>query len=290
MSWDRVKLGSVHLIDGIRDVVGLLNTLVPLWDDVPAVLLDLTSCTFLNAEGAALLAAFVLHRRAWGGSTCLDWDTASYDLKRQLGRWHLTELFGRDNFPWTDNAIPLLHQERLDGQAVIENISTVIRAGDNMPAMTPDLQKEINKALCELFVNIFEHAGSPCGGLAIGQYYPIKKQLQFCVCDVGVGLVHKVQSAGYCQHCCGDAIRWALEEAHSTKPGPNGLGLYLLQDFVRANGGSLRILANTGYYHQKGAHNIAGSLDISFPGTLVQLGFLIRPGEVYAIRDREGDG
>ena len=187
MSWERVKLRSVNLNENVRDVVGLLTNLAPLWNDVPAVLLDLTSCGFLNAEGAAILAAFVVHRRTWGGSTGLDWDTASYDLKRQLGRWRLTELFGRENFPWTDNAIPLLHQERLDGPSVIEHISTVIRAGENMPAMTPDLQREINKALCELFVNIFEHAGSACGGLAIGQYYPIKKQVQFCVCDVGVG-------------------------------------------------------------------------------------------------------
>ena len=36
---------------------------------------------------------------------------------------------------------------------------------------------------------------------------------------------------------CGDAIQWALQEGNSTKQGPNGLGLYLLQDFVRVNGG-----------------------------------------------------
>jgi anti-sigma regulatory factor (Ser/Thr protein kinase) len=288
MSWERVKLRSVNLNENVREVVGLLTNLAPLWNDVPAVLLDLTSCGFLNAEGAAILAAFVVHRRTWGGSTGLDWDTASYDLKRQLGRWRLTELFGRENFPWTDNAIPLLHQERLDGPSVIEHISTVIRAGENMPATTPDLQREINKALCELFVNIFEHAGSACGGLAIGQYYPIKKQVQFCVCDVGVGLVSKVQSAGFGLNCCSDAIRWALQEGNSTKQGPNGLGLYLLQEFVKLNGGSLRILANTGHYHQKKAHTLAESLSVSFPGTLIQLGLLIRPGEVYTIRSRGG--
>jgi len=44
-----------------------------------------------------------------------------------------------------------------------------------------------------------------------------------------------------------------LQEGNSTKQGPNGLGLYLLQDFVRVNGGSLQILANTGHYHQKEA-------------------------------------
>ena len=53
-----------------------------------------------------------------------------------------------------------------------------------MPTMTPELVKKTNTSLCELFTNIFEHAESPCGGLAIGQYYPNVKQVQFCVCDV----------------------------------------------------------------------------------------------------------
>jgi len=289
MKCERVYLRNVNLSDSAHDVVRLLHALAPLWANVPAVLLDLTNCRFLNAEGAAVLAALVLHRRTWGGITQIDWETTSYDVKRQLGRWRLTRLFEREDFPWTDdNAIPLLHQERLDGEAVIEYIHAVIRAGDNMPAMTHDLQKELNKALCELFVNVFEHADSPCGGLAIGQYYPIKKQVQFCVCDVGAGLVRRVQAAGYGLDCCGDAIRWALGEGHSTKAGPNGLGLYLLQEFVRANGGLLRIIANSGHYQQNAMHNIAETLGAAFPGTLIQLGLLIRAGEVYTIRNQRG--
>ena len=43
-----------------------------------------------------------------------------------------------------------------------------------MPAMTPQLVRKTNSSLCELFVNIFEHAHSPCGGLAVGLHlsYP----------------------------------------------------------------------------------------------------------------------
>jgi hypothetical protein len=151
--------------------------------------------------------------------------------------------------------------------------------------MTPELIKRTNNSLCELFTNVFEHAMSRSGGLALGQYYPNKKQVQFCVCDTGIGLARKVQSAGYCMYCCGAAIEWALQEGHTTRLGPGGLGLYVLREFVKANGGTLRILAYTGHFHQKGAHNMAESLDVSFPGTFVQLGLLIRPREVYTIRD-----
>jgi hypothetical protein len=283
MDWHRVYLAKLHLNHDAWGMISFLESLAPYWDQHPAVLLDLSVCTFLNAEGAAILAAFVLHRREWDGQTEIDWDTGSYELKRQLGRWQLTELFGKKNFPWTDNAIPLLHQTELDGEAVLRYISSVIRAGENMPAMTPDLERETNKSFCELFVNIFEHARSPCGGLAIGQYYPHVKQVQICVCDLGVGLARKVQVAGHARECSGTAIRWALEEGNSTKPGPGGLGLYLLREFVKANGGSLRILANTGYYAQKGVENTAQSLRVLYPGTLFQVGLLLRPDEVYTI-------
>ena len=287
MLWDRVGVVTLHLR---QDVWGMLRFLSPLdrcWNDRSRVLLDLSSCNFLNAEGAAILAAFALHRREWGGQTQIDWDTTSHDIKRQLGRWRLSELFGQENFPWADNAIPLLHQRDLDGEAVEEYISTVIRAGANMPAMTPVMVKETNRSLCELFVNIFEHAESPCGGLAIGQYYPYVKQVQLCVCDLGIGLAEKVQRAGHSTDCCGSAIQWALREGNSTKSGLGGLGLFMLQDFVKVNGGSLRILANTGYYAQSGTTLTAQSLRTTFPGTLIQIGLLIRPDEVYTISDRE---
>jgi RimJ/RimL family protein N-acetyltransferase len=268
-------------------MVRFLSSLAEFWHKTSTVQLDLSACTFLNAEGAAILAAFALHRRELGAGTEIDWDNMRYEIRKQLGRWQMSELFGQKNFPWTDNAIPLLHQGRLDGEAVERYVCTVTRPGGNMPEMTPCLVKEANRSLCELFGNIFEHAESPCGGLAIGQYYPHVKQVQICVCDLGVGLAKKVQRAGHATECCGSAIRWALEEGNSTKTGIGGLGLFMLQDFVKTNRGSLRILANSGYYDQSGTKVTATSLQTSFPGTLVQIGLLIRPNEVYTIQDKE---
>lgn len=285
MTWERVRLERLHLNHDDWGMIRFLNALAPFWDDHPAVLLDLTCCNFINAEGAALLAAFVLHRRQWGGRTRLDWETGTHDVKRQLGRWQLTELFGRENFPWSDNAIPLLHQESLDGKAVEEYICSVVRAGENMPAMTPGLVKQTNTSLCELFANIFEHADSPCGGLAIGQYYPIKKQVQFCVCDVGQGLVSKVHSAGYAPDSAEEAITWALGEGHTTKLGLGGLGLFVLQEFVKLNGGTLRILANDGSFELNGETERVRKLPVSFGGTLIQIGLLIRDGVVYTLQE-----
>ena len=283
MAWDRIRIFTLHLGRDVRAMVKFLDSLAPYWDDSARVLLDLKTCKFLNAEGAAIIAAFVLHRREAGRQTQIDWDTASVEIRRQFGRWELTKLFGMEDYPWTDNAIPLFHQKKLDGRSAERYICSVIRAGQNMPSMTPHLVKETVRSLCELLANIFEHAESPCGGLAIGQYYPHVKQVQICVCDPGIGLAEKVQRAGHATSCCGSAIQWALAEGNSTKSGPGGLGLFLLQNFVKANGGSLRLVANTGHFAQIGNNSAAQSLQVSFPGTLIQIGLLIRPNEIYTI-------
>jgi len=248
MNWNRLGVVDLHLDRDVGGTARFLNPLAPYWVEGSRVILDLSGCTFLTAEGAAILAAFVLQRQERGYQTRIDWDTVTSDIRRQLGRWELSRLFGATNHPWKGNAIPLFHQKQLDGAAVEQYICSVIRAGRNMPPMTPELVKETNQSLCELFVNIFEHASSPCGGIAIGQFYPKIKRVQICVCDLGVGLAKKVQRSGIALSCCGSAIQWALEEGHSTKSGLGGLGLYVLREFVKVNEGSLRILANTGYY------------------------------------------
>jgi hypothetical protein len=91
----------------------------PHWTANQDVILDLGKCGFLSADGSAVLTAFALKRRNWGATTRLDHPTVPPDLRKQLGRWRLAELFRLDNPPWTDNAIPLFHQTRLDSKVRI---------------------------------------------------------------------------------------------------------------------------------------------------------------------------
>jgi len=288
MSRNRVAVASLHLNENHQGVARFFGPFAAYWNSVREISLDFSTCKFLNAEGAAILAAFIIHRREWGGRVRVDWNGISSEIRNQLGRWRLMELLEQRNFPWTGNAIPLLHQRRLDARAVVQYIETHVQAGANMPAMTPALVKEMNCSLCELFVNVFDHAESPCGGLAIGQYYPNTKRVQICVCDSGLGLARKVQREGHFAECDGSAIHWALEEGHSTKSDlPGGLGLFTLREFVKCNQGSLRILANKGCCVQQGESLRIESLPASFPGTLIQLGLLIRSDEVYTIQDEE---
>lgn len=142
-----------------------------------------------------------------------------------------------------------------------------------MPRMTTGLAKEVRRSLCEVFSNVFRHAKSPIGGVALGQLYPNMRNFQICICDLGVGIVRRVQNAGHGLESPLHAIRWALKPGNSTWQGnePPGLGLHLLREFVKVNGGVFRIYANSGVYSEVAGSPQEYELPIEFPGTLVEL-------------------
>jgi hypothetical protein len=266
---------------------GLLAALGSVWTFPAPLVLDFTGCRFITAAGVAVLATLKLTRETRGLVTEIDWQTAIYDVRRQLGRWQLTQLFGTENHPWTDNAIPLFHQANLEQRSLVRYIDGCTVPGQNMPRMSTQLMKEVRRSFCEVFTNLFQHADSPIGGLAIGQLYPIKKEVEICICDGGVGLAHRIQAAGYGGTSPDDAIQWALGRGNSTLRTPNhprGLGLYLLREFVKKNGGRLRIYANNGCLSEIGERSDGHVLPADFPGTLFELRLKIRDDVTYKLQ------
>lgn len=280
----RIPIPPVHYMGVAASLDRLLEPLASHWAATGAVVLDFSPCRFISAEGVAVLAAFKLQRDTLGAETAVDWTTVKQPLK-QLQRWKFNLLFGEPEFPWTDTAVPLLCQEHLDANAIVEYINRRIFTHAGMPDMTEPLAKATRVSFCEVFQNVFRHAESRIGGLAIGQLYPTRKEFQICVCDAGVGLVRRVQGGGFGLSSPCDAIAWALEQGHSTFGGkqPPGLGLYLLRNFVRANGGCFKIYANDGCLVEQGNAQVPSRLRNPLPGTLVELRLKVRDGITYTL-------
>jgi hypothetical protein len=69
------------------------------------------------------------------------------------------------------------------------------------------------------------------------------------------------------------AIVWATEARNTTKRGsiPGGLGLKLLVEFIKLNGGRLQIVSDAGYWCLAKDHSGAAPLKSPFPGTVVTI-------------------
>lgn len=276
----RVNIPSVHLHG--RNLSDLLSVLEAGWTAESDLMLDFSGCWFVNAEAAATLAAFALHRGE--SRTVADWPTIDGQIVRQLRRWRIARLLGGSSATWSETVVPLLAQTALDADSLMRFLNHYVLQGGMMPEMTPDLRYWTWTGVSEVVQNVFRHADSPIGAVILGQLYPRNGTFQLCIVDSGVGIVERVRSSGV-RVPTGGEIAWALKEGTSTSPedGPNGIGLHILRSFVDANSGSLRIYANDRCLRQEGGRVRTEPLSFPFPGTLFSLTLNVRDGVVYSL-------
>lgn len=276
---------SVHLFGGPAAIDGLLAVLVPWWEYDGEIILNFHRCGFLSADAVAVLASFKLHRDTAQRTTSTEWSTVGKSLVRQLGKWKASSVFGGNNLPWIDTCVPLMQFSQINIKESSKYVDDFILSRAEMPKMCDLLSKITRNAISEVLSNVFDHSDSPIGAVTIGQVYPKKRMFQICVCDVGVGIVKKVQSWGFRSTCPIEAIHWSLVFGHTTSRGgtSRGFGLPTLRQFLKANDGELRIQANCGAFCEKAGIAEGRVMPVGFPGTLVDLRFNIRDDAGYTV-------
>ncbi len=70
-----------------------------------------------------------------------------------------------------------------------------------------------------------------------------------------------------------EAIKWAIREGNTTKEGnqPGGLGLKLIKDFIKLNGGRIQFVSSSGYYEFFTGGEYVQKLNNDFPGTCINI-------------------
>ncbi len=158
-----------------------------------------------------------------------------------------------------------------------------------LPKMSGLLTKEINKSIFEIFSNCVIHSG--CHFIfSCGQFFPSKKKLEFTIVDIGTTIKKNVNTFIKNQKFSGiESINWATIEGHTTKMGniPGGLGLSLLREFLKKNEGVLQIISADGFWEQTKSSINTISMNIEFPGTILNLKFNLNDSSSYRLGTEE---
>jgi hypothetical protein len=86
-----------------------------------------------------------------------------------------------------------------------------------------------------------------------------------------------------------EAIIWAISENNTTKPKsnniPGGLGLKIMLEFVKMNKGKVQIVSGDGYWQFDKNGEFSNKLEVSFPGTIVNLEFNLDDSSFYYLKN-----
>ena len=141
---------------------------------------------------------------------------------------------------------------------------------EGFPKMSPAARKKIIEGIVEVFLNSIIH-GQTDNIFICGQYYPQKGRLKFTLVDLGITIKTDVcKNKGICLGGK-EAIQWAVSGDNTTRQGktPGGLGLKMLRNFLKLNGGSIQIISNDGYWQENGTEEIIKDMKFPFRGTIV---------------------
>lgn len=144
------------------------------------------------------------------------------------------------------------HETVLEDAQIIDHLKDSWLTDEKL-SVSESLKSEIVSSIYEIFVNAYGHGlkenPNSQSVISCGYYEAKDKKLSLSVLDFGGGIVDSVQR--HIPRLEGEeAFKWALEIGNSTRTDsapdlPRGLGFGILRDFVRVNGGILRICSDS---------------------------------------------
>ena len=169
--------------------------------------------------------------------------------------------------------IPYLRLQKTDEVAFEAYLQKHLK-GKGIPQMSEGLGKVFKQKIYEVFQNAVMHSESTVGIFICGQFFPQQQRLDLTIADAGIGIRENVRRYFHDTKIPSvPAIRWALQEGHTTKKGkqPGGLGLKFLHDFARLNKGRIQIASRFGFYEFDAGTESFAKMSSDFTGTAVTI-------------------
>jgi len=238
-----------------------------------SVSFDFSNCTFLGQSGVAFLGGLARLVERRGGDMAFDWDTLRSGIRMNLAQNGFLSAFGEPVKPWEGNSIPYREDQELDQDNLVDYLADRW-LGRDWVHMSDGLRYALAARVCEIYVNAFEHSRSRVGVFSCGQHYPNLKALRLTTVDFGIGIPGNVRAfRGDETVAAKSAMNWAFQRGTTTRPGSagGGIGLDLLKELVRLNGGALRIFSHEGYAVLSKQAELYRARSAYFEGTMVTI-------------------
>ncbi len=159
----------------------------------------------------------------------------------------------------------------------------------DLPAMTNALKKKLMESIYEIFINATMHSHTE-KIFVCGQFFPKKKAIEFMITDTGLGIKNVVNKRFNTNLDAVSAIKWAIEDRHTTKQGiSGGIGLSLLHEFIKMNGGKIQIVSNEGFWQLDKRNVTADSFENEFLGTIVNFSIRTDDNSSYMLSNKTLD-
>lgn len=190
----------------------------------------------------------------------------------------------------------IIYESDFDYCDKIKQESNIVRQYDDVFKIVTEITKEapvkMSDELSAIFISkigeMYNNALEHSEGIVLGtKYFKLQKNIyNFSCYDTGIGIPKKVISSINDIETSVEAFEWAMMDGNSTTFGiPRGLGLGMLNSFVKANNGRIRICSgNILYeYNKKNGKNII-ELENEFRGTLFEMDIISDNNHKYILK------
>lgn len=236
------------------------------------ITLDMENVTWLDANMCSPLGA-ILYKSGRQLNT-IRFNNLKPPIKKILSKNNFLSNFGVPSLSDTyKTTIPYSRFELKDEKFFSIYLSRQFQT-KAVPVMSTGLRKKFWESIFEIFSNAVIHSETQLGIFACGQFYPNKNLIDFSISDLGLGMKNNLEKKRGIVLSAEEAIQWSMEAGNTTKTGPipGGLGLKILQEFVKLNHGRIQIMSDRGYWEQdKNGIIQQKQFQNPFPGTMVNV-------------------
>jgi len=251
--------------------------------DFSEVEIDFSQNNWFDANLVAVLGAILSKVSTRNNVKLTNFNTRVGQL---FERNHFLSYFGGRKLPdFYGTTVPYKKFRTIEAKLFDQYLETELISRDNLPKMTEGLKRQIKRSIFEIFENARIHG--ECKTIFIcGQCFPKDNRLDFAVVDMGKTIRKNVRECLDNKNLSGtDAIKWAVQEGHTTKKGPipGGLGLSLIREFLQKNNGKIQIVSSNGFWEQAGEKVKEACFERPFVGTIVNLEINIADRASYCL-------